>query len=142
MANRNVEHIVTQRLGSQIIYRSKDHNKREKVKSSNAIEYKFNRYNVAKNYLVLLKNGTVIEIIQKLNSRCEHVVKNKKKKVIKHYIIDRNVRPADSITFRILSRVDNITKKRTSYANKKIVDKFLAEANEYFNRKVKNIDKE
>lgn len=142
MANRNVEHIVTQKLGSQIIYRSKDHNKREKVKSSDAVEYKFNRYNVAKNYLVLLKDGTVVEIIQKLNNRCEHVVKNKKKKVIKHYIIDRYIRPADSICFRILSRIDNITKKRVSYRGEKTIDKFLAEANEYFNRKAKNIDKE
>ena len=81
MANRNIENLICEKFGSKVIYRSKDHNKRNKRMGHDYDNDKLKWYNYTepKNYLILLKNGMVIEVMQKSiakNAKKIHVMSN------------------------------------------------------------------
>lgn len=144
MANRNIENLICEKFGSKVIYRSKDHNKRNKRMGHDYDNDKIKWYNYTepKNYLILLKNGMVIEVMQKSHYRVENTVRNKKGKIINKYVVDRYKKPSNSMPCCVLSRFGTDGKRVFTDKKKTLwVEKFLKEANTYFNRKVNNIDK-
>ena len=142
MANRNIENYICKSRKSEIIYRSKEHNTRMKIKFNIGDKHSYNRYTVPKKYLIMLKNGDIIEVNQKIQHRFTKTIKNKKNKKIGEQIVDRYLKTPDSISYRVLSTLNN-NKKRIfiSGSKKEEINEFIKEANEYFNRKAK-IDKE